>query len=55
MVMILSMIIYDLNYSRIGERRKHRVDWDFGGGIGRVGEIFAARSCSNQGHILHIE
>jgi hypothetical protein len=21
--MILSMIIYDLNYSRIGERRKH--------------------------------
>jgi hypothetical protein len=29
--MIVSMIIYDLNYSRIGERRIHTVDWGMGG------------------------
>jgi hypothetical protein len=42
-VMMLSMIIYDLNYSRIGERHEHRVDC----GGGRMFSLHVTRDILN--------
>jgi hypothetical protein len=39
--MILSMIVYDLNYSRIGDRSKHTVD---DACTGDTSDVFTARS-----------
>jgi len=49
--MIVSMIIYDLNYSRIGEWRIHTCSWLGNGSQRQKRGVFIARN----GDILHTE